>query len=100
MNVTLEKEEVKTDQPELNEKVVKAMETTTCDRMDTLGFLCIGTAISVFGDTTEDENVWVWKHSNGSVVTMYDEGNDKVSFVAVIQNGSAKNKKTFRTKDF
>lgn len=72
--------------------VAQLHRVTKEEQMETHGFLCMGTAIEVLGVLDEDPEVYVWAKSNGTMVTMYDEGNGKCSFVAMVREGNAESK--------
>lgn len=73
--------------------LIQKLEMTTGTFLDTHNFICVDQLMTINGDETEDENVWVWRRTDGMEVTMYDEGNDKHSLVKVTKMPLPKKKK-------
>lgn len=87
------KEMTPAEQAAYDAALLKKLENvSTNDQMDSSGFVCIGPAYEVLGDLSEHPEVYVWRSSNGTVVTMYDEGDNNCSFVKVIRMGKGKNR--------
>lgn len=61
--------------------------------LDTLGFICIDRLKDINGDVTEDENVWLWRNTEGMEISVYDEGEGKCSLVAILTQPKHKTRK-------